>query len=144
MTATFSSVLAGATSPDVFVWRGDPGRDLLGEAHAAGWVGLRLDTTQARGRDDLYDALQRDWSLPDWFGRNLDAWWDVLADRLDDATVLVWDGAVELSEHDPDLVVTVLGLLRDSTAQARAFCVVLMPGPADCPGLVVSELDGLL
>lgn len=145
MTATLRSVLDGTTTPGVFVWRGAWDRDLLGEARDAGWVPLHLNTSDARTAADLYDAVARDWSLPDWFGRNLDALWDVLAERAVAPTVLVWDGAEAFAAHDPDLAVVVLGLLRDAATQAEALLVVARPD-ADpmVPGSLLSELDGLL
>jgi RNAse (barnase) inhibitor barstar len=35
--------------------------------------------------DALYDALERTWPLPSWFGRNLDALYDVLTSPAGDA-----------------------------------------------------------
>jgi len=145
MTAMLRSVLDGTTTAGVFVWRGDWDRDVLGEARDAGWVPLHLNTSDARTTVDLYDAIARDWSLPDWFGRNLDAVWDVLAERTAAPTLLLWDGADSFAAHDPDLAVVVLGLLRDAATQAEAFAVVLRPGTeAMTPGGLLSELDGLL
>ncbi len=145
MTATLRSVLDGTTTTGVFVWRGAWDRDVLGEAREAGWTPLHLNTSDARTAADLYDAIARDWSLPDWFGRNLDALWDVLAERASAPTVLVWDGAEAFATHDPDLAIIVLGLLRDASTQAEALTVIVRPdGEQPMPVSLLSELDGLL
>ncbi|MEV0090277.1 barstar family protein [Streptomyces sp. NPDC050738] len=31
--------------------------------------------------DDFWDAVAAPCGLPDWFGRNLDAWWDTIGTR---------------------------------------------------------------
>ena len=145
MTATLASVLAGTASPSVFVWRGGAvDRDLLGEVRDAGWIALHLDTSQAVDAAGLYSAVAEDWDLPDWFGRNLDALWDVLAERTMTPSVLVWDGSEAFAAHDPDLAVVLLGLLRDASTQAAAFAVVIRPDAEVTPGSLLSELDGLL
>lgn len=145
MTATLASVLAGTASPGVFVWRGGVvDRDVLGEVRDSGWNALHLDTSQATDAAGFYSAIAEDWDLPDWFGRNLDALWDVLAERTLTPTVFVWDGSEAFAAHDPDLAVVLLGLLRDAATQAEAFAVVLRPDGEVTPGSLLSELDGLL
>jgi hypothetical protein len=44
--------------------------------------------------DDFWDAVSGPCALPDWFGRNLDAWWDTIENRgistvIDSVDVLV-------------------------------------------------------
>jgi ribonuclease inhibitor len=43
--------------------------------------------------DDLYDELTRCLTLPDYFGRNLDALWDVLAADIEGPLEIVWQDA---------------------------------------------------
>lgn len=40
--------------------------------------------------DDLYDELGRRLSLPEYFGRNLDALWDFLATDVEGPLEIVW------------------------------------------------------
>lgn len=138
MTATYASLLAGTTTPGLFEWRGDPARDLTVEAVLADWQALALDTRAISSVEDFWDAVATSWELPDWFGRNLDALFDVLAERCETPTVLVWDGLSRLSDVDPVLAGEVVDVLRDTTGQAEAFAVVVR----DDPG--VSGFDGLL
>ncbi|WP_405561996.1 barstar family protein [Streptomyces sp. NBC_01180] len=40
-----------------------------------------LRTLPLASLDDFWDAVSGPCGLPDWFGRNLDAWWDVVETR---------------------------------------------------------------
>jgi RNAse (barnase) inhibitor barstar len=137
MTATYDSLLAGTTTPGLYVWRGDPARDLGREAEGAGWRVLSLDTRDVASIEQFWDAVAAGWSLPEWFGRNLDALFDALADLTGMPVVLVWDGLGRVSDIDPVLVEAVVDVLRDASGQAAAFAVVVRGEPG------VSGLDGL-
>lgn len=41
---------------------------------------VRIDGAEILSRDDLHDALSRQLSLPEYYGRNLDALYDCLTD----------------------------------------------------------------
>lgn len=138
MTASYASLLSGATSPGLFSWRGDPDRDLAAEAEAAGWRALELDTTEVESVEAFYDEVTTAWELPSYFGRNLDALFDVLVDLTVEPLVLVWDGLRQLAEVDPMQAAAVLDVLRDAAGQADAFAVIVRDD------LGVSEFDGLL
>lgn len=138
MTATLRSVLIGETPPGLFEWRGNPALDVAGEARSAGWVVRELDTTDVSDADQLYERIAVAWDLPEWFGRNLDALWDVLGDLAVSSLMVVWGGYSALADHDPQLAQTVLELLRDACTQARAMAVVVIEAPA------LIGLDGLL
>ena len=138
MTASYASLLQGTTAPRLFSWRGDMDRDLVAEAQAAGWRGLALDTTETGSMSAFYDQVAAAWDLPSWFGRNLDALFDVLADLTVVPTVLVWDGLRQLADVDPIQASAVLDVLRDAVGQAPAFAVIVRDD------LGVSGFDGLL
>ena len=138
MTASYASLLSGTTSPGLFSWRGDPGRDLVGEARAAGWQALDLDTTGVASMSEFYDRVASSWQLPTWFGRNLDALFDVLGDLTTEPTILVWNGLRQLAEVDPIHASAVLDVLRDAAGQAASFVVIVLDD------LGVSGFDGLL
>lgn len=108
MTATFDSVLSGAVSPGLFTWRGRPDRDLVGEARAAGWQALSLDTRRVSSFDEFYAEVATAWALPEWFGRNLDGLFDALGDLAPRPTLIVWDGLRELADVDPVQTSTVV------------------------------------
>jgi RNAse (barnase) inhibitor barstar len=138
MTASYVSLLHRTTSPGLFSWRGDPGRDLVGEAEAAGWRTLSLDSTGVSSVSQFYDELAASWELPTWFGRNLDALFDALGDLTTEPTILVWSGLRQLAEVDPMHASAVLDVLRDAAGQAKAFAVIVLDD------LGVSGFDGLL
>ncbi len=138
MTATFQSVLSGVVSPGLFSWRGRPERDLVGEAQAAGWQALSLDTRHVASFEEFYDEVALAWALPEWFGRNLDALFDVLADLALRPTVIAWDGLRQLADVDPVQTSAVVEVLRDACGQAAALVVIVRDD------LEVSEFDGLL
>jgi RNAse (barnase) inhibitor barstar len=138
MTASYESLLAGLTSPGLFSWRGVPERDLVEEAAAAGWQALPLDTRHVASFEEFYDELAIAWGLPDWFGRNLDALFDVLGDLAVQPTVIVWDGLKELADVDPVQASAVVEVLRDAVGQAASLAVIVRDD------LGVSGFDGLL
>lgn len=138
MTATLHSLLAGETAAGLFAWRGNASHDIGDDGRSAGWVVRELDTRQVRDSAELYDQIASAWDLPAWFGRNLDALWDVLGDLAASRLLVVWTGYGELAEVDPDLAQTVLELLRDASTQARAIAVVVLDPPA------LIDLDALL
>ena len=49
-----------------------------------------LDGKTVRSLDDLYDQLSIRLSLPEHFGRNLDALWDVLSTDVEGPFEIVW------------------------------------------------------
>lgn len=52
-----------------------------------------LDGRKIRSVDDLYDQIQAALSVPDFFGRNLDALWDVLSTDTEGPFEIVWKHA---------------------------------------------------
>ncbi|MGA8850523.1 MAG: barstar family protein [Aeromicrobium sp.] len=138
MTSTLFSLLSGETPAGLFQWRGNVSRDIGGEGRSAGWVVRELDTRHVRDPDELYDQIAAAWELPSWFGRNLDALWDVLGDLAVSPLLVVWTGYGDLAEIDPELAQTVLELLRDASTQARAIAIVVLEAPA------LIDLDALL
>ncbi len=130
MTATLHSLLSGETAAGLFEWRANAWHDIVAEGRSAGWAVRELDTRQVRDSAELYDQIASVWDLPDWFGRNLDALWDVLGDLAASPLLVIWTGYRELADVDPDLAQTVLELLRDASTQARALAVVVLDAPA--------------
>ncbi len=47
------------------------------------------------GRDEIHDFFQEAFSLPDWYGRNLDALFDVLTEVREETKVVVDLGGLE-------------------------------------------------
>lgn len=88
----------------------------------AGW-----DTRQvapARSTTELYQALAAALTLPTWFGGNLDALWDCLAD-LQRPTTLVLTGWDSFADAEPVDARRFLDLFAERARQEPAFVVVL-------------------
>lgn len=83
--------------------------------------------TAARTSAELYAGLAAALTLPSWFGANLDALWDSLAD-LERPTALVltgWDG---FADADPDGARRFLAVFADRVREEPAFVVLLASG----------------
>lgn len=79
---------------------------------------IRLDAARLRGRQDAMDTLGAALSLPEWWGRNLDALYDCLTD-LDRPVRLVVADAADL----------------DASPFGRRLLRVLADAAADTPWL---------
>ena len=80
-----------------------------------------LDGKTIGSLDDLYDQLSIRFSLPEHFGRNLDALWDVLSTDVQGPFEIVWKHAGDsrkLMGRDFDRVVK---LLKDLQKQRDDF-----------------------
>lgn len=102
---------------------GGTAEEVVGAYRDAGWAVARV--TAAGSTAELYAALAGALALPPWFGANLDALWDCLAD-LPGPTVLVLTGwqryaAAELSTWE-----RLVELLRERAELAPPFAVLLV------------------
>jgi RNAse (barnase) inhibitor barstar len=81
-------------------------------------------TTKAEALDAIGIAL----SFPAWYGRNLDALYDCLADlswQPPGEHMLIWTGHRQLETADPDAYRAVLAVLDAVTNPERPLSVVL-------------------
>ena len=93
--------------------------------HSAGWDARRVQP--AHSTPELYRALAAALTLPAWFGANLDALWDCLAD-LQRPTALVlagWDG---FAQAEPGDALRFLELFAERARQDPALVVALVVG----------------
>ena len=106
-----------------------------------GWSVAALDAPATKS--GVLAGIGRALGFPRYYGRNLDALWDCLAD-LDRPTALVWAGWEEFALGDPDGWAGVMGVLKDRAgdsehqdAAGAPFLVVLLRTPAapDGPGV---------
>ena len=83
------------------------------------------EVAAARSTPELHAALAAALALPAWYGANLDALWDCLAD-LDEPTALVlagWDGFVR---REPSGARRFVDLFAERARQDPAFAAVLV------------------
>ncbi len=74
--------------------------------------------------DELYDEIARQLPLPDYFGRNLDALWDVLSTDIEGPVEMVWGDAEHSKRSMGKDYERVVFLLRDLTAEREDFRIV--------------------
>jgi len=51
---------------------------------------LIIDGSKIASEEDLHDAISKGLALPNWYGRNLDALWDVLTGMVGRPLELIW------------------------------------------------------
>lgn len=74
-----------------------------------------LNGLKIQSLDDIYDRLTKRLSLPVYFGRNLDALWDVLSTDVEGPLEIVWthsDKSKEFMGKDFNRVVKLLKELK--------------------------------
>ncbi len=57
-----------------------------------------IDFSSVKTYDDFYDAISEGLEFPSWFGRNLDAVWDLLTGHIEYPADIHIKGASELSK----------------------------------------------
>lgn len=98
----------------------DRAATLLGEA---GWT--TAISAPATTTTEFYDALAAALHLPDYFGRNLDALWDVLTD-LDGPTALILADWTAYATARPARWSKIVDLLIERTELDPPFAVFLV------------------
>ena len=88
----------------------------------AGWaVGVVTAPTTI---NELYAGLAAALGFPDYFGRNLDALWDCLAD-LAGPTALIMEGWTGLARSDHDHWQSIMDVLTERTGLDPPLAVIL-------------------
>jgi ribonuclease inhibitor len=83
-------------------------------------VDVHFDGRSIRSRDDFYAAIERIEGVPDWFGRNLDALFDLVLAVLPGPLTIHWSHAeVSADAMGPDFDI-VTGVLRDAEGEPRS------------------------
>ncbi len=82
-----------------------------------------IDCRTWKDRDSAHESLKKELSLPDWYGRNADALYDLLTERDYSVVLCNAAGAKERMGRDFDLL---LKVLRDADALEKVFD--FMPG----------------
>lgn len=134
-------LLAGQVPPGVHLWRA--ALDVVDVAKAvrgAEWNFGYVDGWATSTRREVLDTIGTALGFPGYYGRNLDALADCLADVSAD-TVLLWDGWGPLASEDERGFGLVLEVLADRTAQAGGsrFNVLLRGSGPDLPHVPVLD-----
>ena len=99
-----------------------PASEVVRRAEESGWRPVLV--APAASRADLYAALSRALELPSWFGNNLDALWDCLAE-LSAPTALVLAGWERYEAAEPEQAARFLQLFRERSGVDPPFAVLL-------------------
>ena len=86
-----------------------------------------LNGQALRSLDSFYDELSRQLSLPEHFGRNLDALWDVLSTDVEGPFEIIWqhaDASRRAMGKDFESIVT---LLHELKKERKDFKLVVEP-----------------
>jgi ribonuclease inhibitor len=98
-------------------------------------VDRRLKKCRLPGRsisslEDLYDQMTRQLHFPDYFGRNLDALWDVLTADLEGPVEIVWEDSTASRKSMGKTFEKVAALLREVEKERNDFRVLFISA---CP-----------
>lgn len=72
-----------------------------------------IDLTTVHSYYGLHEHLKEVFSLPDWYGRNMDALWDMLHCAFDEPTVIQVKGVRNVRKDLKDVVQRLVKLLSD-------------------------------
>ncbi len=75
-----------------------------------------LDGKDMTSLDAAYDVISRELSLPEYFGRNLDALYDCLTELSSEGTVIFVNTAI-LEENLPEKADAILDCFRDAAME---------------------------
>jgi ribonuclease inhibitor len=73
---------------------------------------LVIDGEKIFTEEDFHDEIVRGLELPTWYGRNLDALWDVLTGMMDRPIELVWLNS-QISQQRLSRYDAIISLLKD-------------------------------
>ncbi|GKW34813.1 barstar family protein [Pectobacterium versatile] len=83
-------------------------------------MNIILDGLLIESEDDFHDAIAKEFSLPIWYGRNLDALWDVLTGIVERPVNLVWVKS-EISRKRLQRYETIISLFKDVAQRDNAL-----------------------
>jgi ribonuclease inhibitor len=86
----------------------------------------RLPGKSIRSPEDFYDQLTRQLHFPDYFGRNLDALWDVLTTDMEGPVEIVWEDAAASRKSMGDIFEKIAALLREVEKERDDFRVLFI------------------
>jgi|GEM_PF-112922 len=98
-----------------------------------------VDLTNCKDKETFHNAVVRDLPVPDYYGHNLDALYDVLTAMGPCEIVLTH--AESLEENDPDYYERVLQVLTDATEENDGLDVEIQSLASEVPLVMYDEED---
>jgi RNAse (barnase) inhibitor barstar len=133
-----AAVLARKHDTGIFRWHAAFPHQEVGHAvEHAGWGFGHLDGLGSESKEEFLDRIAEALHFPDYFGRNLDALADCLADvgKDSEGVVLLWDGWGPFARRDPEAFAAVREVLAERATDERTgpFAVLLRGDGPDVP-----------
>ena len=85
---------------------------------------LNLDGTVLKSKEELHSTISWQLQLPDYYGRNLDALWDVLS-AWDKPLIIKVTNTAQLYDYLGDYAQSLLELLRDVAAENSTITLII-------------------
>ncbi|MDT0201234.1 barstar family protein [Nocardioides sp. AE5] len=135
-----AGLLAGHDAPAVHLWEAAfPPEEVAAAVDGAGWSFGYVDGWRDQEKRAVLAALGEALGFPAYYGRNLDALADCLAD-LEHDTVLLWDGWATLARGDHGSFTALLEVLAERTrATGPRFAVLLRGRGPELPGVTLLQ-----
>jgi ribonuclease inhibitor len=86
---------------------------------------FRLSGKAIRNLQEFYDEIARTLPLPEYFGRNLDALWDVLTTDVEGSVELIWEDSAASKKSMGKAFDKISDLLREVEKEREDFKVHL-------------------
>lgn len=84
---------------------------------------VKLAGKSIRSLDEFYDEIAKKLRFPDYFGRNLDALWDVLSTDVKGPVELIWEDSEASKKSMGKDFEKVSALLKDAEKEREDFKV---------------------
>lgn len=84
----------------------------------------RISGLFIRSLDDFYTEISRALNFPEYFGRNLDALWDVLTTEIEGPCELIWEDAAKSRKWMGKDFERISGLLKEVEDERDDFHVI--------------------
>lgn len=126
-----AAVLARRHEPGVYRWHAAfPPDEVAHTVEHAGWRFAHVDAWPTDTKDEFLERIARALDFPSWFGGNLDALADCLADVGADArgVVVLWDGWGPFARADERGFGRTLDVLRQRAEDGQRPFLVMLRG----------------
>ena len=77
-----------------------------------------FDRNEFKWAEEFYDLIQKEMELPDWFGKNADALWDMLTGYIDTPCEIVLQNFTgKENDYNEEIITKILNCFFDAEKQ---------------------------
>ena len=77
-----------------------------------------FDRNEFKWAEEFYDLIQKEMELPDWFGKNADALWDMLTGYVDmPCEIILKNFTGKENDYNEEIITKILQCLFDAEKQ---------------------------